>query len=171
MSMRLEEAKQVLLKPKRGRYEQREVDSYVASLLAGYEDVTRERDELRERATVLESELSEVRELEREFRESLVAAQRVAKELREEAERERNEIVKGAHDEVAGLRQAMEAERQRLEAGLERVREVDAQVKTGYKQFLAAALELLDEASRDAASAKPAERRDVAELSTGPDHL
>jgi cell division septum initiation protein DivIVA len=129
---------------KRGRYEQESIDNYVESVLEGYQAVTRERDELRVRVASLESELSEVRGLERELRDTLFAGQRVAKELRESGQRERDEIVKAAHAEATDFREAMANERQQMEAEIARLRDLDAQMKTGYKQFLVAALELLD---------------------------
>ena len=49
MPMPLDEARQVRLEAKRGRYDQRTVDSYVASLLEGWEGAARECDELRAR--------------------------------------------------------------------------------------------------------------------------
>ena len=69
-----------------------------------------ERDELRVRVGKLEAELKDVRELERDLRD-MPAAQRVAKELRDSGEKERDEIVKAAHEEATSFRQAMASER------------------------------------------------------------
>lgn len=143
--MPLDEARQVRLDAKRGRYDQPTVDRYVASLLEGWEGAVRERDELRSRLRSLEAELKDVRGLESDLRDMLLAAQRVGKELRDSGERERDEIVKAAHEEATRFREAMASERERIEAEIRRLRDVETQMKTGYKQFLAAALELLEE--------------------------
>jgi cell division septum initiation protein DivIVA len=141
---------------KRGRYDQESVDNYVESVLEGYGAVTKERDELRDRVASLESEVNELRGLEREVRDTLFAGQRVAKELRESGQRERDEIVEAAHAEATDFREAMANERQQIEAEIARLRDLDAQMKTGYKQFLVAALELLDKTTgEDKPKAEP----------------
>jgi cell division septum initiation protein DivIVA len=154
MPMPLDEARQVRLEAKRGRYDQRAVDRYVASLLEGWEGAVRERDELRSRVRSLEAELKNVRGLEHDLRDMLLAAQRVGKELRDSGERERDEIVRAAHEEATRFRQAMASERERVEAEIRRLRDVETQMKTGYKQFLAAALELLEDATGERESAQ-----------------
>jgi cell division septum initiation protein DivIVA len=158
MPMPLDEARQVRLEAKRGRYDQRTVDRYVISLLEGWEAAVREGDELRSRVGSLEAELKDVRGLERDLRDMLLAAQRVGKELRDSGERERGEIVSAAHEEATRFRQAMASERERIEAEIRRLRDVETQMKTGYKQFLAAALELLEEATGER---KPAQAGNV----------
>jgi cell division initiation protein len=167
MPMPLDEARQVRLEAKRGRYDQRTVDSHVASLIEGWEGAVRERDELRSRVGALEAELKDVRGLERDLRDMLLAAQRVAKELRDSGEKERDEIVKAAHEEATSFRQAMASERERIEAEIRRLREVDTQMKTSYKQFLAAALELLEEATAERQPAPAANVRNF--VRTGAD--
>jgi cell division septum initiation protein DivIVA len=167
MPMPLDEARQVRLEAKRGRYDQRAVDSYVASLLEGWEGAARERDELRARVGKLEAELKDVRGLERDLRDMLLAAQRVAKELRDSGEKERDEIVKAAHEEATSFRQAMASERGRIEAEIRRLREVDTQMKTSYKQFLAAALELLEEATGERQPAPAASVRNFVRTGAG----
>jgi len=165
--MPLDEARQVRLEAKRGRYDQRTVDSHVASLLEGWEGAVRECDELRSRVAALEAELKDVRGLERDLRDMLLAAQRVAKELRDSAEKERDEIVKAAHEEATSFRQAMASERERIEAEIRRLREVDTQMKTSYKQFLAAALELLEEATGERQPAPAANVRNFVRTGAG----
>ncbi len=167
MPMPLDEARQVRLEAKRGRYDQRTVDSHVASLLEGWEGAVRECDELRSRVGALEAELKDVRGLERDLRDMLLAAQRVAKELRDSGEKERDEIVKAAHEEATSFRQAMASERERIEAEIRRLREVDTQMKTSYKQFLAAALELLEEATGEREPAPAANVRTVVRTGAG----
>jgi cell division initiation protein len=167
MPMPLDEARQVRLEAKRGRYDQRKVDSYVASVLEGWEGAVREREELRSRVGSLESELENVRGLERDLRDMLLAAQRVGKELRDSGEKERDEIVKAAHEEATSFRQAMASERSRIEAEIRRLRDVETQMKTGYKQFLAAALELLEEATGEREPASAANVRKFARAGAG----
>ena len=145
MPIPLDEARQVRLDAKRGRYDQRTVDSYVASLLEGWEGAVRERDELRSRVGSLEAELKDVRGLESDLRDMLLAAQRVGKELRDSGEKERKELMRAAHEEAASFRRATASERERVETEIRRLRDIETQMKTGYKQFLAAALELLEE--------------------------
>jgi len=167
--MSLDEARQVRLEAKRGRYDQRTVDRYVASLLEGWERAVREHEELRSRVGSLEAELKDVRGLESDLRDMLLAAQRVGKELRDSGERERDEIVRAAHEEATRFRQAMASERERIEAEIRRLRDVETQMKTGYKQFLAAALELLEEATgeREQPPPKAANVRRFVRMGTG----
>ena len=165
--MPLDEARQVTLEAKRGRYDQRAVDRYVNALLEGWEGAVRERDELRSRLRSLEAELKDVRGLESDLRDMLLAAQRVGKELRDSGERERDEIVKAAHEEATRFREAMASERERIEAEIRRLRDVETQMKTGYKQFLAAALELLEEATGERQPASAANVRNFVRTGAG----
>jgi cell division septum initiation protein DivIVA len=144
MAMSVEEARNFSLPAKRGRYDQDLVDKYRRELIESYSATAEERDNLKLRVAGLEEELTSLRDLERELRESLFAAQRIAKEIRDHAETERQQIVGAAHAEAAKVREKFEVEQAHLRADVERLRELDGQLRLGYKQFLAAALELLE---------------------------
>ncbi|MGH3114682.1 MAG: DivIVA domain-containing protein, partial [Gaiellaceae bacterium] len=74
-------------------YERRAVESLLEEIAASFEDVWRERADLRDEIERLESELLRQREIEEALRSTLLSAERRADELRARAHREADLIV------------------------------------------------------------------------------
>jgi cell division initiation protein len=73
-----------------------EVTSLLAAVADDYEQALREADRLRQDLSRMESALSEHREHERNLRNTLLTAQRLADELKEQAEQEGKRIIREA---------------------------------------------------------------------------
>jgi MFS family permease len=156
----------------RGRgYDRTDVNELLEQAAASYEQVWRERDELRARITELEGKLGSFRESERLLGETLVTAQRAADELHTEAKQEAERIVREARAEQERAKQAAEREHAELRAEIERLLSFEREVTSNIRARLQEGLRLLDDgvpaqdgqpAGRleDALRPKPAEAKD-----------
>ena len=122
-------------------YRRRAVDDLLDSVAESFEEVWRERADLRDRVEHLEHELRRHRELESLLRETLVSAERSAQEVKEQAHAEADLVVRDAHSAARTIKQDALAERERLVGEAQRIR-----------ALLRTALRSIDEA------APPAER-------------
>jgi cell division initiation protein len=107
-------------------YERRAVEHLLEEIAASFEDVWRERADLRDEIERLESELHRQREIEEALRNTLLSAERMA--------RARAREVAGAGD----------AEQERVRAEIRRLRALELDVRAEYRAFLASALERLE---------------------------
>jgi cell division initiation protein len=128
-------------------YERRAVERLLEEIAASFEDVWRERADLRDEIERLESELQRGREIEEALRSTLLSAERIADELRARAHREADLIVEEARARAREIAGSGEAEQERVHAEIRRLRALEAEVRAEYRAFLAAALERLDGAS------------------------
>jgi DivIVA domain-containing protein len=146
---------------RRGRgYDREAVDALLEETAASYEQIWRERDDLRERVTALEEELKSFRESERFLRESLVTVQRVADEVRTEAQEEAKRLVDAARVDRERARAAAEQELEDIHGQIKRLRGLEQEVTSNLRAFLEENLRLVD-GNRDgkpaAEEARPAE--------------
>ena len=125
-------------------YERGAVESLLAEIAASFEDVWRERADLRDEIERLESELQRGREIEEALRSTLLSAERMADELRARAHREADLIVEEARVRAREIASSGEAEQERVHAEIRRLRGLEAEVRAEYRAFLAAALERLE---------------------------
>ena len=100
------------------------VDRLLEEVTASFEDVWRERADLTDRLEQLETELGRYRDLEGLLRATLVTAERAATELKEQAQREAELIVREAHTSSREITRGAAAERERLLAEARRVRAI-----------------------------------------------
>jgi cell division initiation protein len=128
-------------------YERRAVDALLLEIAASFEDVWRERADLRDEIERLESELQRGREIEEALRSTLLSAERIADELRARAHREADLIVEEARARAREIAGSGQAEQERVHAEIRRLRALEADVRAEYRAFLAAALERLDDGS------------------------
>jgi cell division initiation protein len=122
-------------------YRPSSVNRLLEDVRKSFEEVWREREELRDRVEELEVALAQHREVEGLLRETLVQAERTAHEVKGQAKSEAEQIVKDAHTEARAITQDALAERERLAADAARVRAV-----------LESALAIVDEAPPSEAS-------------------
>ena len=121
-------------------YRRSSVDRLLLEATESFEDVWRDRAELRDRIEQLENDLVRYRELEEILRTTLVSAERAAHELKDHAKREAELIVSEAHSEARSITRRAAAERERLLGESRRAR-----------ALLRSALETLDEDERPGA--------------------
>jgi cell division initiation protein len=103
-------------------YRRRDVDELLADVALSFEDVWRERADLRDKVEALEADLVRFRELEGLLRTTLVSAERASHEMKAQAKREAELIVSEAHAEARRVTRRASAERERLEREAIRVR-------------------------------------------------
>ena len=117
-----------------GGYRRWDVDELLDDIADSLAEVVRERDELSARVEALTAEAASRRELERLLGLTLVSAEQAAQEMKDQARRESDLIVREAHAESRRLARETAAEKRRLEEEL-----------IGIRARLRAALETLGE--------------------------
>ena len=105
-------------------YRPSSVDRLLEEVRESFEEVWRERAELRDKVEQLETEIERHREVESLLRETLMSAERTAHELKGQAKRDAEQIVEAAHADARAITQEALAERERLSADAARVRAV-----------------------------------------------
>jgi cell division initiation protein len=130
-------------------YDRGSTDQLLEEVAASFEDVWRERADLRDEIERLESELHRQREIEEALRNTLLSAERMADELRARAHREAELIAQEARVKAREITGEAEAERERVRTEIRRLRSVETEVRTGYRAFLLAALDRLESDTED----------------------
>ena len=134
------------LQPPRGLigYQRQAVDRLFEEIAASFENVWRERADLRDEVEELEGELSRHREIESALRSTLLSAERMADDVRAQAHREAEVIISEARARARDVTGGAETERERIAAEVRRLRSLQADLRAEYRAFLHAALERLD---------------------------
>jgi cell division initiation protein len=130
-------------------YDRESTDRVLDEIVASFEDVWRERADLRDENERLESELSRQQEIEEALRNTLLSAERLADELRARAHREADLIVEEARMKAREIAGKADVERERVRADIKRLRSLEGDVRAEYRAFLVAALERLEGETRD----------------------
>lgn len=144
MSLAPVEIRHVRLRRRPLGYERAAVERLLAEIASSFEDVWRERADLRDEIERLESELQRQREIEEALRSTLLSAERMADELRARAHREADVIVEEARAKAREIAGSGEAEQERSRAEIRRLRALEADVRAEFRAFLASALERLE---------------------------
>src|SRR5919205_1144669 len=84
-------------------YRRTAVDDLIAEVYESFEQAWRERGELGDRVEQLEAELVRQRELEDLLRGTLVSAERVSRDLTDQAHREAELVVAEAHERARAI--------------------------------------------------------------------
>jgi cell division initiation protein len=124
-------------------YERGSVDRLLADVAASFEDVWRDRADLRDEIERLESELQRQREIEEALRNTLLSAERMADELRARAHQEADLIVEEARAKAREIAAAAEAEQEASRSEIRRLHALEADVRAEFGAFLHGALERL----------------------------
>ena len=105
-----------------GGFRRGAVDDLLEEIAQSYEDVWREREDLRDRVEHLDNELRRHRELESLLRETLLSAEKSAIELKEQARTEAELVIREAHTAARSITQEALVEREKLAGEATRVR-------------------------------------------------
>lgn len=124
-------------------YERPTVDRLLEDIASSFEDVWRDRADLRDEIERLESELQRQREIEEALRNTLLSAERMADELRARAHREADLIVEEARAKAREIASTAEADQERTRDEIRRLRALEADVRAEFRGFLAAVLDRL----------------------------
>ncbi len=105
-----------------GGYRKKRVNELLEEVADSFEEVWREREDLRDKVHQLETELRRHRDLESLLRETLVTAEKSVIELKDQARSEAELVVREAHTAARSITQDALAERERLMGEAIRVR-------------------------------------------------
>jgi cell division initiation protein len=144
MSLTPVEIRHVALPRRPLGYERSGVDRLLADIASSFEDVWRDRADLRDEIERLESELQRQGEIEEALRNTLLSAERMADELRARAHREADLIVEEARAKAREIAATAEAEQERSRDEIRRLRALETDVRAEFRAFLASALDRLE---------------------------
>jgi cell division initiation protein len=133
-------------------YNKEAVEKLLQDVVASYERVWQERDQLRNRVEKLEQELAPLRDAERHLSDSLVTAVSAAAEVRAQAAKDAEELLAQARAESKAQQKEMDVRRTWLENEIDRLEMVERELQASLRAFLLAGLELVEdrEATRTA---------------------
>jgi cell division initiation protein len=155
-------------------YSRASVEKLLQAVVSSYEQVWRERDQLRTRVVQLEQELAPLREAEDQLRDVLVTAERAASEVRAQATldaealleqaREKSKaqenvaskvraqaaldaeaLMEQAREKSKAQQSAVKAQQTRLKNEVERLKTVEQELQANLRAFLRSGLELVDD--------------------------
>jgi DivIVA domain-containing protein len=129
---------------RRGGYDTGEVDQLLEDVAATYETLWNECERLRRLCAEQDRELDEARQSQHAISDSLVTAQRVAAEVRRDAEQAAERVIEEAGARAARLLADAEQKRERLTGDISRLREYQSELHTRYRAFLLSALDMLN---------------------------
>jgi cell division initiation protein len=125
-------------------YDRKATDRLLEEIVASFEQVWRERADLRDEIEELESELTRQKEIEGALRNTLLSAERMADDVRGQARREADVIVSEARSMARDIVSGAENERERIQTEIRRLRTLEVDVRAEYRAFLVAALDRLE---------------------------
>jgi cell division initiation protein len=125
-------------------YDRRVTDDLLSDIVTSFEQVWRERADLRDEMEELESELSRQKEIEGTLRNTLLSAERMADDVRTQARREADVIISEARATARDIVSGAETERERIHGEIRRLRTLEVDVRADYRAFLVSALDRLE---------------------------
>jgi cell division initiation protein len=132
-------------------YDRRSVQQILDEVAESFETVWRDRGELADKVEALVLEADELRQREQALLNTLVAAERVAEDVRQQARRESDVIVAEARVEAREIVRTAEHERARLRS---EVRRIEALLRSALR-IVGETGEIATPGARDAAVAEP----------------
>jgi cell division initiation protein len=125
-------------------YGREAVQILLADVVESFEDVWRDRADLRDEVERLEGELARYKELDVLLRNSLVSAERAADELRAQAGKEADLIVEEARIRAREITAEGTSERERTHGEIRRLQGLESETRASYRAFLTLALDRLE---------------------------
>jgi cell division initiation protein len=125
-------------------YDRASTDKLLTDIVSSFEQVWRERADLRDEIEEIETELARQKEIEGALRNTLLSAERMADDVRAQARREADVIVSEARSTARDVVFGAENERERIQSEIRRLRNLEIDVRAEYRAFLMAALDRLE---------------------------
>ena len=125
-------------------YDRTATDKLLDDVTRSFEDVWRERADAREEIERLETELAHYKDLESLLKNTLVSAERASDELKVQAHRESDVVLEQARMKAREIVTEAETERERVKGEIRRLKALEAEMRSGYRTFLLAALDRVD---------------------------
>jgi cell division initiation protein len=144
MSLTPAEIRHVKLGRRPFGYIRRDTDELLAEIVTSFEQVWRERADLRDEIEELGTELTHQKEIEGTLRNTLLSAERMADDVRTHARREADVIVAEARASARDIVSGAESERERIHGEIRRLRTLEVDVRADYRAFLMSALDRLE---------------------------
>jgi cell division initiation protein len=144
MSLTPVEIRHVKLGRRLSGYDRRETDRLLADIVTSFEQVWRERADLRDEMEELEAELARQKEIEGALRNTLISAERMADDVRTQARREADVVIAEARASARDIIGGAETERERIHGEIRRLRSLEVEMRADYPAFLVCALDRLE---------------------------
>jgi cell division initiation protein len=144
MSLTPVEIRHVKLRRRLFGYDRKATDRLLEDIVSSFEQVWRERADLRDEMEDVEAELTRQKEIEGALRSTLISAERMADDVRTHARREAEVIVSEARSTARDIVAGAETERERIHNEIRRLRSLEVDVRAEYRAFLVAALDRLE---------------------------
>jgi cell division initiation protein len=125
-------------------YDRGTTDDLLSDVIASFEQVWRERADLRDEMESLEADLARQKEIEGALRNTLISAERMADDVRTQARREADVIIAEARASARDIVSGAESERERIHNEIRRLRTLEVDVRAEYRAFLMSALDRLE---------------------------
>jgi cell division initiation protein len=125
-------------------FEKDEVLAFLAEVAEDYEQALRETDRLRDELTRAEASLDEHREHERNLRNTLLTAQKLADEIRNNAEQESRRMVREAEGRAELLLQKAQGRLEEVQREIDNLRLKRRDVESSLESTIAALRNSLD---------------------------
>lgn len=119
-------------------FDRAEVTAFLLEAADGYEQALRENERLRQELLRLEASLSQYRELEGSLKSTLMSAQKVADDMRENAEREATRIVREAEGKAELLVQKAQARHEDVQREIDGLRMKRREAESNLESIIAA---------------------------------
>jgi cell division initiation protein len=119
-------------------FDRAEVEAFLSETADDYEQALRDADRLRDELTRAQASLEEHRESERNLRNTLLTAQRLADEIRANAENEAKRIVREAESRADLLQQKMQSRHEDIQREIDGLRLKRRDVESSLEATIAA---------------------------------
>ena len=130
-------------------YNIEEVDEFLDNLLANYERIYKENRDLREQIQLLHEKMQSYKDIETTMKNALVLAEKTAEEVKSNAEREKEAILKEARLHAKEIIQQAKERFNQIHTQNEELRQQFCLYKIRFKNFLQSQLEYLDSLELD----------------------
>ena len=131
-------------------YSEKEVDNFLDEVIADYEKIYKENIDYKEKISMLNEQLNHFNDIEETLKNTLVVAQSAAEEVRINARKKAELIIREAEENGKGLIEKARNEVLTIQKEYENLRKEISVFKTRYKTFLKSQLESIDSVERDA---------------------
>ena len=138
-------------------YNEDEIDDFLDRVGNDYEKLYRENRQLQENIDRMEKELARFQRLETTLHETLVVAQKTAEEVKENAQREKENILTAAQLEAGKMIAQAEAKVQEVTLQYQQLEQRKQTFHTKMKSLLLTELELLEMPTEARAASEPEE--------------
>jgi len=126
-------------------YVDQEVDEFLDQIADEFERLFKENIDLGERIENLEEQVTRYRQLEETLKKTLVSAQQSAEELKQNATKESQLILRDAELKARQMVNESYADRQRLEGSLTKLRGIEEEFRIRFRQLLEGFLKQIDQ--------------------------